>query len=478
MKPALLVGVTVCLVMGQMIGISPTWAEEGKQEFTHQLWQPSLFYLSGPQQGRPPDGEFRAGTLVRIVEEAGSYILVQSEENITAFVDASALAPINDQSTSVAQLLQDLDSSHYGTRIKAAEALGQLGAEGQEALSRLRELSKHDPDEYVRVYARRAYTTIKKAFEPADAEGEESSPSIAELIQDLESPETVRRVQAVKALAALGQKSQEAVPRLEELAAHDPIAKVQKYANLALKKIRGKRLPAPGPVNAGIGQQSSHHTLLVVGTQPIYLYHLPMFNDEHGMQVILQVEFDDRTQRLYRQQSEQETASGFTTFWVGEQIPLGSLGEDPAVLRGHLFSGDMMRGGTTLKKSVQATVVKVIYREELDPQATTPEFPEYIVFGSASQTFLAHKIAGVPNYDQILEVSRERDVDSTITDGTIVTALGLSGGPATRIQEGQYVSHGVLGAYTEEDVQQPFPFRVRQELYHDTADLVLDEMTQ
>jgi serpin B len=61
-------------------------------EFTHVITSESEYYTTGPQQGRPPDGTFPAGTKIRIVRDAGSYVLVRSESGVEAFVASDAVS--------------------------------------------------------------------------------------------------------------------------------------------------------------------------------------------------------------------------------------------------------------------------------------------------------------------------------------------------------------------------------------------------
>ncbi|MCA8988518.1 MAG: hypothetical protein KDA78_12790 [Planctomycetaceae bacterium] len=60
-------------------------------EFSHVIITETEYYITGPQQARPPEGNFPAGTKVRIVEEAGSYVRVKSEGDIEAYVAADAV---------------------------------------------------------------------------------------------------------------------------------------------------------------------------------------------------------------------------------------------------------------------------------------------------------------------------------------------------------------------------------------------------
>ncbi|GEM_PF-6103886 len=63
-------------------------------KWTHQLAQAAEYYKDGPQQMRPPDGKLPAGTKVRLLRSAGSYVLVESERGVRAYVAADALKPL------------------------------------------------------------------------------------------------------------------------------------------------------------------------------------------------------------------------------------------------------------------------------------------------------------------------------------------------------------------------------------------------
>ncbi len=69
-----------------------------EREFTHELTQDEVYYIDGPQQQRPPDGTFEKGTKVSLLQDAGSYSLVTSEADVTAYVATDALRPLESQS--------------------------------------------------------------------------------------------------------------------------------------------------------------------------------------------------------------------------------------------------------------------------------------------------------------------------------------------------------------------------------------------
>ena len=72
----------------------PAPVEPARPGLTHVVHVDSAYYTDGPQQSRPPDGTFKAGTKVKLVREAGSYSLVESQAGVRAYVSTGALAPI------------------------------------------------------------------------------------------------------------------------------------------------------------------------------------------------------------------------------------------------------------------------------------------------------------------------------------------------------------------------------------------------
>jgi hypothetical protein len=61
---------------------------------THELASSTEFYRGGPQQARPADRRLDAGTLVRVIETAGSYTLVELEDGVGGYVLTNALLPL------------------------------------------------------------------------------------------------------------------------------------------------------------------------------------------------------------------------------------------------------------------------------------------------------------------------------------------------------------------------------------------------
>ncbi len=67
-------------------------------DVTHIVISKTAYYTTSPAQARPPDGQFEPGTKVRLLRKAGSYVLVRSEEGITAYVAADRIRPVGQAS--------------------------------------------------------------------------------------------------------------------------------------------------------------------------------------------------------------------------------------------------------------------------------------------------------------------------------------------------------------------------------------------
>ncbi len=58
--------------------------------FSHVVTVETRYYLSGPQQARPPEGSFKSGTMIREIQSFGSYSLVESADGIRAYISAGS----------------------------------------------------------------------------------------------------------------------------------------------------------------------------------------------------------------------------------------------------------------------------------------------------------------------------------------------------------------------------------------------------
>jgi hypothetical protein len=64
-------------------------------DLTHVITYDTHYYMDGPQQARPPEGMFKAGTKVQLLRDAGSYSLVCAANGTTAYVTTDALRALD-----------------------------------------------------------------------------------------------------------------------------------------------------------------------------------------------------------------------------------------------------------------------------------------------------------------------------------------------------------------------------------------------
>ena len=51
----------------------------------------TVFYKTGPEQATPPDGTFKAGTRIEVIQEAGSYTLVRAQDGTEGYISSAAI---------------------------------------------------------------------------------------------------------------------------------------------------------------------------------------------------------------------------------------------------------------------------------------------------------------------------------------------------------------------------------------------------
>ncbi len=88
------VAVAGCVREGQQKAKPKGKPVSSKADFTHVITSDTVYYMSGPQQARPPEGKFKAGTKVTLVRKAGSYSVVRSETGIQAYVSTGSLRAV------------------------------------------------------------------------------------------------------------------------------------------------------------------------------------------------------------------------------------------------------------------------------------------------------------------------------------------------------------------------------------------------
>lgn len=194
------------------------------------------------------------------------------------------------------------------------------------------------------------------------------------------------------------------------------------------------------------GDPPATHNMLIVGEQTVYLSHLPMFQEKgnppmpHRYQVILEASFtsQDSYAKDRRQQPETIYMLNPEKFVLPALAFAGPSGEPLRSLKARaIFRGHLEReGAVPILRDEDVSVDRVVYFQELVPEATKPDGLEYILMGRGEELFLIHRIATPPDFDQALSVKiidHEFD-DEELAKGVQLVFSGTTNTPAGRLK--------------------------------------------
>lgn len=200
-------------------------------------------------------------------------------------------------------------------------------------------------------------------------------------------------------------------------------------------------------LEASAKDRPSVHGMLVVGTNQLYLSHLPMFHTPHDYQVILEVEIPPAARRTYLENNELHAESVYTI--VPEAFVLPEMVQKPRPFTAQLYRGHFERGGVLIDSNVMVVIKRVVHFQKLARVAARPRPAQYLAFGADREWFLAHVITGRPNFDQLVELSSKvsmgvlaLDLDDTIPLEQGKTYESSAG--AVRVKEAIYLEFGDL----------------------------------
>ncbi|WP_328402424.1 hypothetical protein [Nocardia sp. NBC_00403] len=168
-----------------------------------------------------------------------------------------------------------------------------------------------------------------------------------------------------------------------------------------------------------------HDTTTVAGTNGMvvfgtgidcYFSHRPMFVSPYDIQVVLDVELDERGRRALG--ADRRIGFGGVHCFDTEEFAVAELDprrEQPrTTFRGTLIRGHRERGGVPIAKDVLAQVRMVVSFAQLDPHPHRGgELLTHLCFGRAGRLYLAHRIGRRPSFDQIVVA---RLIPGTVTD--------------------------------------------------------------
>ena len=229
------------------------------------------------------------------------------------------------------------------------------------------------------------------------------------------------------------------------------------------------------------------HGMLLIGTTPAYLSHLPMFMAPHNFQVILQVTFtgsDDPHARYIK--DRQQTGTKLYTFSPAEKWDINDLAADGprhqpkrasfdgTIWRNHFEDHPVTHPGERHRiGDAVANVERVIRFQKFMPQVTESSLLSYVLFGQGQELFLAHVITRPPDFDQVLSVRIDdlRLSAEEMSQGVAVTIPDRTNSVANRVQEGERLVGKVQRADSTHGDVIELQLEVGTEYYIETEDL-------
>lgn len=146
------------------------------------------------------------------------------------------------------------------------------------------------------------------------------------------------------------------------------------------------------------------HGMLVVGTDVLYLSHLPMFHSPHDYQLIFEAGLPDDVLARYRADAAAHGDEVYTLV-PSERWVLPETIREEASFIADLYRGHFERGGTPIRRGIPVAVKRIVQFRRFEPgRKSTPE--QWIAFGRGREHFLAHRLEGPPDMDQVVQVSR------------------------------------------------------------------------
>lgn len=192
------------------------------------------------------------------------------------------------------------------------------------------------------------------------------------------------------------------------------------------------------------------HGMLLVGTNRIFLSHLPMFHPPHNYQVLLAATLTAKETDPAAAYLEDRRKTGAKLYtWVPEPLSLPSLiakGEGtPSTMYGVIFRGHFERGGTPLTSDrVRADVTRVFHFRRFVPGTDPAEHSKYILFGEPDDWYLAHWITRPPDYDQVLSVVLGNEFPLEILESNSILLGGRKNAVESRLVAGEHCPASVL----------------------------------
>ncbi len=238
--------------------------------------------------------------------------------------------------------------------------------------------------------------------------------------------------------------------------------------------------PTPDGPHSPHPEPPAGHGMAVVGSEHVFLSHLPMFMRPHDFQVILHASFGPADAAYQADRSENAETRLYT--FAPERFVLPDLfpGADGEAPKRTSFGGTLVRNHfeqppahpetpVEVASDVEVQVLDVVHQHRFDPDAPPLEHLTYILFGKDAERFLAHLVTQPPDFDHLLsvELTGHQFTDEQLLGGVEVTFDDRLNQPGERLREGERAS----AVATLKGKQVPIEVHAGLELYFETNDL-------
>lgn len=199
------------------------------------------------------------------------------------------------------------------------------------------------------------------------------------------------------------------------------------------------------------------HRWVVFGTDRVYLSHLSMSSmAEHAKQVIVQAEFvepDGSASTAYADDQRKHPKQRLYTldpenFVLPDILPTDSRPAARKTVKADLYRDHVEKGSPEkelIAAGIDVHIVQVVHVHLYDPHVQPLNALDYVLFGDRSESYLAHFITRAPDFDQILRVSVNGDLNADLlASGSRLTIPNRSNRLSHRLNEGERPVGAVL----------------------------------
>lgn len=225
-------------------------------------------------------------------------------------------------------------------------------------------------------------------------------------------------------------------------------------------------------------ESPGRHGMLVLGSESVYVSHLPMFMPQHRYQGIWEVSFGAEGDKVYRaERARSENAKLIFTLNPLELFRLPELTKTRKSFQADVFLGHFERPGhKRILQDVKVTLQRQVHWHPFRNSHERPEPLTYLLFGKGNELFLAHWISLAPNFDQIVSVTPSKPLGE-IPEGAQLVLTKRSDGDA--LKAGESVSGMMI---SERGPEQPFAvtpvdLKVDSVIYLEKGELEENDLT-